>query len=159
MAFTHLRSLTIAVVFLTVYSPNVEGKNTTNSCNNATTPCNQGKCTAVDDGNKGTDGTDGTDGIEICDCNDGWSGDACDQESICTRDDPCVRGLCTAGDDASSYKCTCMGGFIGTNCDIANPCRPNPCSNGGQCTPKDDTRYGCSCTGGWGGATCDVGEA
>lgn len=76
------------------------------------------------------------------------------------------------------YKCLCMQGFMGSNCEgmsIAvfmmilrntlqtffliiekNPCQPNPCKLGGSCViSNEDERFQCICNAGSKGKRCE----
>merc|ERR1712193_223152 len=54
-------------------------------------------------------------------------------------------GTCTAG------VCSCPFGYLGGNCENADPCNPNPCQNGGTCTAGV-----CSCASGFLGDNCET---
>jgi hypothetical protein len=56
---------------------------------------------------------------------------------------------------AASYKCTCLPGYNGTNCDnIIDNCASSPCVNG-QCQNKINA-FNCSCNAGWTGTKCNL---
>ena len=71
---------------------------------------------------------------------------------------PCYNeGVCNLTD--TGYKCTCLGSFSGTNCEIS-PCSPNPCENSGTCKLNETVgTSSCDCAVGddkwqWTGSTC-----
>ncbi|CAF1118072.1 unnamed protein product [Adineta steineri] len=62
---------------------------------------------------------------------------------------PCYnRGNCT--NDPSllhGYSCTCMPGFIGTDCEQdIRPCKSNTCLHEGTCVELNNTHFVCNCT-------------
>lgn len=53
------------------------------------------------------------------------------------------------------YKCSCLPGFIGRNCEISQDiCEHKPCRNQGICR-GNSTHYVCDCVLGHSGANCD----
>eukprot|EP00111_Clytia_hemisphaerica_P003787 TCONS_00010866-protein len=66
---------------------------------------------------------------------------------------PCLNGgVCTAHPD--KYYCSCLPGWIGTNCERRNACFPNPCHYG-ICSPNMDG-FTCTCKAGFKGNLCNV---
>lgn len=58
----------------------------------------------------------------------------------------------------TEYKCSCLPGFAGRNCEHSqNICEQNPCQNQGICR-GNSTHYVCSCSLGYTGANCDQSE-
>ncbi|XP_072050701.1 cadherin-23-like [Amphiura filiformis] len=47
----------------------------------------------------------------------------------------------------NAYQCICTEGWLGTLCDIDNPCLPNPCQNAATCAlnPDNVRSYSCNC--------------
>jgi hypothetical protein len=69
---------------------------------------------------------------------------------------PCRNnGLCYPL-SPTDYKCSCLTGYSGKNCEIeANLCEQRtPCQNGGTCR-GNATNYACSCPLGLSGTTCE----
>ncbi|GAA6094193.1 slit homolog 1a isoform X2 [Tachysurus ichikawai] len=83
--------------------------------------------------------------------------------SVLAKCNPCMSNPCMnhgtcQTDSAELYKCTCVEGFKGKNCETAlNACISNPCANGGTCqvTEEEDT-YVCSCPLGFEGQRCEI---
>ncbi|XP_043912180.1 slit homolog 1 protein isoform X2 [Protopterus annectens] len=86
--------------------------------------------------------------------------------SIQAKCNPCLSHPCqnqgTCHSDAvEMYRCSCMYGFKGKNCEvIINACFSNPCKNGGTCQTKEGegSNFVCSCPGGYTGTTCEKNE-
>jgi Notch-like protein len=88
-----------------------------------------------------------------CECEDGWIGEACDEEVI-TCDPLCQHGECVRDEkEPSKTKCECEPRWTGAACDKFN-CDP-PCLHG-KCVIDDHNLLTtkCECEGGWSGATC-----
>ena len=66
---------------------------------------------------------------------------------------PCQNnGTCTDG--INSYNCSCVAGYIGTDCETKiNDCYPNPCQNGGTCLDLINNYY-CICDPPYSGRNC-----
>lgn len=75
----------------------------------------------------------------ICECSDGWLGDACDTQSC--ADDCHSRGTCISG------ACVCSEAFYGDTCEFSR-CL-NDCSRHGFCN-----RGTCECDAGFVGPAC-----
>jgi hypothetical protein len=62
---------------------------------------------------------------------------------------PCVNGDCSRlstpeGDDEAD--CSCYPGYVGTLCEISDPCLNDPCQNGGSCNSmRRNGDYSCDC--------------
>ncbi|KAM9470208.1 teneurin-2 isoform 2-T2 [Clarias gariepinus] len=88
-----------------------------------------------------------------CRCEEGWTGEACDQR-VCSP--LCVKhGTCKDG------KCECHQGWNGEHCTIdywdetkEDGC-PNLCNGNGQCTMGQNSWH-CECKTGWRGTGCNV---
>ena len=58
----------------------------------------------------------------------------------CVDDNECLRTPCLNGgtcvNNVGSYKCSCTGGFVGTNCenDVDECVKSKPCKNAAVCT-------------------------
>jgi hypothetical protein len=73
----------------------------------------------------------------ICACEDGWSGDFCENSDV-----TCVNGTF----NSTSGFCDCDTGFTGAECSIPT------CSSNGYWSASTDL---CVCKEGWGGDACD----
>ena len=63
----------------------------------------------------------------------------------------------------SNEKCFCNIGYIGTFCQIKDPCESKPCGSNGACFPVIINQYNtekvfshCQCYPGYTGATCNL---
>eukprot|EP01043_Picozoa_sp_COSAG02_P036658 COSAG02_NODE_2700_length_8207_cov_2.292057_3_plen_704_part_00 len=66
---------------------------------------------------------------------------------------PCQHNS-TCTDRLGFYRCECIDGFSGTNCDLdVDECASTPCLNGATCTDAIDA-YTCACVVGWDGTEC-----
>eukprot|EP00054_Salpingoeca_dolichothecata_P025778 m.181954 g.181954 ORF g.181954 m.181954 type:complete len:1908 (-) comp25465_c0_seq2:191-5914(-) len=80
-------------------------------------------------------------------------------DRVCGQDfcssSPCLNGA-TCENKKQKYKCKCLAGFVGTNCD-SNPsmCTANVCVNGGTCTPTT-SGPSCICTSAFTGSNCEL---
>uniref|UniRef100_A0A670ZEN6 Slit guidance ligand 2 n=1 Tax=Pseudonaja textilis TaxID=8673 RepID=A0A670ZEN6_PSETE len=92
-----------------------------------------------------------------CECEEGWSGSLCDQES----NSPCLGNKCVHGTclpiNAFSYSCECLQGYGGVLCDedgqVLNPCQPLRCKHG-QCRFSSLGKPYCECHSGYSGDGC-----
>ena len=64
-------------------------------------------------------------------------------------------GTCVA--DSTGYRCDCVLGTTGHNCQVdnRNECMYNPCGDNGRCIDKPGD-YDCNCKAQWKGKNCDV---
>ncbi|KAL7307700.1 hypothetical protein TKK_0000379 [Trichogramma kaykai] len=70
------------------------------------------------------------------------------------RSNPCMYGICV-DDPNSSYRCYCIDGYTGIDCDINwDDCWSSPCLNGGTCSDAIAS-YNCSCPEGYVGLSCE----
>ncbi|XP_056617252.1 slit homolog 1a [Triplophysa dalaica] len=84
--------------------------------------------------------------------------------AILAKCDPCVSSPCLNGgtchtDELDGYRCSCLEGFKGKNCDIVpNACVSEPCQHGGTCSVSEESNkaYSCSCPAGFEGLTCEI---
>ncbi|MBN2096595.1 hypothetical protein JW752_04355, partial [Candidatus Peregrinibacteria bacterium] len=83
----------------------------------------------------------------VCVCEDGWSGDQCDQE------DRCFTGTLDCGSygDCVDNTCVCHDGWQGELCDEQNPCYGVECGTHGNCV-----NGACVCDTNYYGETCSV---
>ncbi|XP_048586151.1 polycystic kidney disease protein 1-like 2 isoform X1 [Nematostella vectensis] len=66
---------------------------------------------------------------------------------------PCLNGG-TCVDLVASYRCDCIKGFNGTNCQYnIDDCASSPCLNGGTCI-DGVSEFHCNCTAGYEGTDC-----
>ncbi|XP_078037937.1 cubilin [Augochlora pura] len=100
----------------------------------------------------------------LCRCPVGFTGDGigpngCHQ--IATHitgygacfNNPCVHGSCHPK-DGDNYDCLCDAGYIGKNCNVKDPCKPNPCKNSGTCRLVDGAAV-CNCSASYTGSRCE----
>ena len=52
------------------------------------------------------------------------------------------------------YRCVCLPGWTGQNCDEINECANNPCVNGGRCEDLVND-FECTCATGFSGQNCE----
>eukprot|EP00794_Sanderia_malayensis_P011229 gene11229-12408_t len=105
--------------------------------------------------------TDFTQSSFQCSCCDGYIGKYCQTEDPCFMK-PCKNnGKCNVITDLNgetSFRCQCISGFKGFNCNqTIDHCENSPCSNGGICT-SSHMGFSCSCASGFSGTTCAVNE-
>jgi len=84
---------------------------------------------------------------------------------MCETDiDECLAKPCQNGgscyNSPGSYNCTCTIDYIGTTCEIPNPCLDDYCQNGGTCDYVLDEGTGnataiCLCEEPWEGPQCE----
>ncbi|CAB4014138.1 neurogenic locus notch homolog 1-like, partial [Paramuricea clavata] len=71
----------------------------------------------------------------------------------------CIPNPCKNGgncyDDEDNYKCTCVRGYTGYNCEEISKCLPNPCKNGATCLETAES-YQCECAEHYNGVHCEV---
>ncbi|OQV18440.1 Neurogenic locus Notch protein [Hypsibius exemplaris] len=98
-------------------------------------------------------------GSFICNCTDtGYRGARCEENINECASNPCLNdGTCL--DERNNYRCVCMPGFTGKECQIdtdecnkGNPNR-NPCQNGAVCHDSVNG-FHCTCPIGYKGPTC-----
>ncbi|CAF1386001.1 unnamed protein product [Rotaria sp. Silwood1] len=92
-----------------------------------------------------------------CVCPTQFSGTRCEINLAAVN--PCYNQPCR--NDATcqvvapfTYRCICLIGFIGVNCD-QRPCDPNPCLYGGRCLPYGNT-FQCQCPPQYTGRCCEL---
>eukprot|EP01134_Creolimax_fragrantissima_P000169 CFRG0169T1 len=100
-----------------------------------------------------------------CDCPAYWAGPSCSTASKCLgpydtiQDTPvCYHGSCLYLPSQDTIQCECDEEFVGTQCDIVDPCSRSTCLNSGSCE-YDPTVFGwlsCTCTGGFTGPSCEI---
>lgn len=109
-----------------------------------------GGCPGNCNGNGVCDG-----GTNLCICNVGFTGAACDQCApdyynypVCTF---CSSALTCSGNGTCGPTgfCNCNSGWVGVNCEI--PFCPGGCGSGVCVAPND-----CDCFPGWEGPNCDI---
>ncbi|KAJ8031643.1 IgGFc-binding protein [Holothuria leucospilota] len=93
-------------------------------------------------------------------CQEGWTGNNCNERITCRNSDPCQNGgTCQNVDINQGYECICTDEFTGRHCEkqvVLNPCNPNPCENGGTCQRVGTgEEYECRCAEGFTGDRCE----
>lgn len=75
-----------------------------------------------------------------CECPGHYSGRFCGL-TICDFD-PCLFGTCEL--TATSFKCNCLPGYLGSTCEQKRrPCAENPCQGRGDCFEKSNNGFFC----------------
>lgn len=70
------------------------------------------------------------------------------EENPCLNDGTCV-------DLVDGYKCNCLPGYEGKNCQhTSDDCKSEPCQNGASCVDELDG-YLCKCRPGFVGLQCE----
>lgn len=91
-------------------------------------------------------GPNGTCIFGECDCEEGWSGERCEVNSIT---DPCANIDCGPNGDCVDGDCECDEGYFGSMCDKL--CNEIVCING-NCNPDSGE---CDCEEGWFGESSE----
>jgi len=109
-----------------------------NECKSS--PCkNGGTCTT-------------SDGSYLCSCQDGWTGNNCNQDINECNSGPCKNGGTCANSDGS-YSCSCRVGWTGNNCNQdVNECDTSThnCDSSADCSNSEGS-FTCSCKAGYTG--------
>uniref|UniRef100_A0AAX7TTH6 Slit homolog 1b (Drosophila) n=1 Tax=Astatotilapia calliptera TaxID=8154 RepID=A0AAX7TTH6_ASTCA len=101
-------------------------------------------------------------GPQVCHCQQGWTGQHCDQPVTGAGANPCegskcVKGVCVVL-DAETYRCDCEEGYYGALCNLqkepTGSCRGLKCLHG-QCQTTEDGER-CICEQGYTGESCDI---
>ena len=151
-------------VFCETFQATINPNNTSFECQQ--NPCmNGGTCVSLPNGT-----------FFGCFCSTGYIGVYCETQkpvktvfktqfsmfAMCSPN-PCMNGgTCIALGNGEYFGCFCSVGFIGTNCQTADPtisalsgCSPNPCMNSGTCVSLTSGEfYGCFCPIGFIGNYC-----
>ncbi|GKT35590.1 hypothetical protein ADUPG1_008719 [Aduncisulcus paluster] len=106
--------------------------------------CDQVECINTTDCVHGTCDTD----PEVCDCDEGWYGDSCNEVEYCLSSIQCVNGQCVDSPD----ECQCADGWTGDSCTTVDHCTVK-CGKHGSCV---DSPTICKCHGSYLGASCSV---
>ena len=102
-------------------------------------------CDLIDCGDHGTCNED----TDTCECDDGWTGNLCDQEIDLCADVNCENGTC----NPDTGLCECNEGWMGSLCNMqVDLCADVNCANG-TCNPDNGL---CDCDEGWMGDNCDT---
>ncbi|KAJ8031639.1 Zonadhesin [Holothuria leucospilota] len=96
-------------------------------------------------------------------CQEGWTGNNCNERITCRNSDPCQNGgACQNVDINQGYECICTDGFTRRHCETPvapDPCNPNPCKNDGTCQRiRTGEEYECRCAEGFTGVRCENGR-
>ena len=94
-----------------------------------------------------------------CDCpvNHIWTGQFCEEVGACVSN-PCLNGASCLNQGTSSYTCTCVPGYGGTNCQtLIDNCASNPCTQGQflSCINMVNA-VNCTCKPGYSGYLCET---
>lgn len=91
-----------------------------------------------------------------CSCPKSWIGLTCEKYFKCDPH-PCQHGgSCIKEKKSHDYKCVCIDGITGPNCETnLNDCVNNTCQNGGTCVDLING-YSCNCSNWWYGANCEL---
>ena len=69
---------------------------------------------------------------------------------------PCQNGATCLQSQLNMYKCQCMPGYTGVNCELPNdPCASQPCKNSAVCVLDTPNSFKCLCAIGFTGPLCD----
>ncbi|XP_022257309.1 agrin-like isoform X2 [Limulus polyphemus] len=69
---------------------------------------------------------------------------------------PCQHGGTCMAASEEGYKCTCLPGYDGDQCEVSlNPCASNPCAEGATCAVLPQGSYSCKCPIGRRGTRCE----
>ncbi len=123
-------------------------------CSYVYKPCPNGSCDSA--------GTleciqNSTDDI-VCVCKPDYSGPSCviNVWNSCEHNECYNNGTC-ADDNNGTFRCTCLDGFYGRNCEVGirqGECEGGlGCMNDGECIRVVDDEF-CKCSDGWGGPDC-----
>merc|ERR1712168_1512399 len=94
-------------------------------------------------------------GSYLCKCQDGWTGNNCDQDIDECQSNPCKNGG-TCHDQVNGFRCSCQAGYAGKNCEKnIDECQSNPCAHGGTCHDQVNG-YRCKCQAGFRGNNCET---
>lgn len=97
----------------------------------------------------------------VCQCEEGFEGDFCDQPIDYCSNSPCIAGICN--NNRRNFSCSCPPHLSGTLCDQPVNCNAQPCQRG-ICTDVNTSTvatpsYECLCPLGWSGVNCDKKES
>ena len=98
-----------------------------------------------------------------CLCDEGWSGNNCEDLNACIAQNPCQNGAQCTYLGHKNYSCSCVenSGFWGPNCQFYNQCHKSPCQNGGACRNitsdnNSENDYLCLCDANFEGKNCEI---
>ena len=78
---------------------------------------------------------------------------------------PCQNSAECINESFEDYKCKCLSGFSGKDCDIetvnpeneiVDPYLSDPCKNSAECKNDNFVDYQCKCLSGFSGKNCDI---
>ncbi|KAK2167644.1 hypothetical protein NP493_1270g00008 [Ridgeia piscesae] len=84
----------------------------------------------------------------MCHCVHGYSGDTCDVDTDECSSSPCQNGATCSTPAFDMYKCECLTGYTGTNCE----------TDGGTCSTPQLDMFSCTCAAGYTGTKCETGK-
>ena len=83
-------------------------------------------------------------------------------EQLCYVNKCGINGKCVIQKGAEA--CICNSGYVGTICQISDPCQSRPCGTRGACYPvlinlsgREEAFEYCQCYAGFSGARCEIG--
>jgi len=125
------------------------GLNLTASCGTLPRCSNVGNCTLKYDSSPWRAQYAG------CDCNAGYTGQACQTNINECASVPCTNAAVCV-DLVNGFSCTCVAGFTGTVCQTnIDECASSPCSNGATCSDLVNG-FSCACATGFTGVLCQT---